>query len=125
MYLKIAEVFSDAPGGRYKDEGKYSGEEFRDEFLIPTYNDCIINQEKLIIDFDGGYGYATAFLEETFGGLIRKGYCLDEFNKIVSFMSNDDETLEELVKKYMKEENERINGKSKIRSLFERRKVKK
>lgn len=74
MKLVIAKEFSETPGGRYKRSGKFSAEEFRDNILEDRYNKCLQSGENLVIDFDGGYGYSSGFLEESFGGFIRKGY---------------------------------------------------
>ena len=34
--------------------------------------EAIENGEELIVNLDGGYGYGSSFLEESFGGLVRK-----------------------------------------------------
>lgn len=64
-------------------------------------------KEKLIIDFDGGYGYSTGFLEETFGGMIRKGYALSELLNHMNFISNEEPEIIMQVITYMKEEEQR------------------
>ena len=46
--------------------------EFRDEILYPKFMEAIENGEELIVNLDGGYGYGSSFLEESFGGLVRK-----------------------------------------------------
>lgn len=72
MKIKIAEEYTETPGARYIKQGPYSGEEFRDTILYPKYIQCLNNNENLVVDLDGGYGYGSSFLEESFGGLIRK-----------------------------------------------------
>ncbi len=74
--LKITEVFNTTtPGPRLREWGPFSGEEFREKHFIPWLkehkNDTDI---KLIVDLNGAVGYPPSFLEETFGGAIRKGY---------------------------------------------------
>lgn len=101
MILKIATEYSEIPGGRYIEDGLYSGEDFRDNVLEPKYKECLASQEKLIIDFDGGYGYGTSFLEEAFGGLVRKGYDAKEMIENMIFISNEEKTLIDRVKKYI------------------------
>ena len=63
-----------------------------------------IENEKLKIDLDGGYGYGSSFLEEAFGGLIRD---LDEDYKqaleIIQIKSNDEPSLIEDITKYIKD----------------------
>lgn len=66
--ISIAKDFSSYPGGRYKTHGPYTGEGFREELLIPALKEY----SKVIVNFDGGRGYNSSFLEEAFGGLIRK-----------------------------------------------------
>ena len=68
--LKIAEEFTKFPAGRFINDGKFSGERFREEFLLPKLN----KYDKVIIFVDGVKGYGSSFLEEVFGGLVRKKY---------------------------------------------------
>ena len=69
--IKIADEYTATPGARYKADGPYSGEEFRERFLEPRFSRPSDN-EKITIDLDGTAGYGTSFLEEAFGGLARK-----------------------------------------------------
>ena len=98
--IKICDDFSDAPGGRYINEGEFSGEEFREQLLLPNLIKAEKDNEKLEIDFDGCYGFSTSFLEEAFGGLVRccrrKGIL-----KIINIVSTEDEGLKDLVEKYI------------------------
>jgi len=67
--INIAKDFSDTPLGRYRDDGQYSGERFREDFLLPA-----LKAEKTVrVEIDGVEGYGSSFLEEAFGGLVRKG----------------------------------------------------
>ena len=101
MTLKISTEFSDTPGARHRDEGKSSGEEFRDDMLEKYFLQAKKNGEKLIIDLDGGYGYPTAFLEEAFGGLARK-YSPKEVLDVLEFISNDEPSLIDEIKEYLR-----------------------
>jgi hypothetical protein len=68
--INIAEDFSMTPFGRYRTDSKFSAQKFRDETLLPALraNDVVI------IELDGtSISYGSSFLEETFGGLVRKG----------------------------------------------------
>ena len=47
IQINIAQDFSNTPGGRYKVNGPYSGEEFRDNILIPNYHKAKNNKENL------------------------------------------------------------------------------
>lgn len=66
--------FSIVPGTRKRDEGKnaHSGEEFREDFLIPFFKEAVKDNKKLIVNLDGTIGYGTSWLEEVFGGLARQ-----------------------------------------------------
>jgi len=108
MIYKISKEYTETPGSRYINEGKYSAEDFRDNHLIPLIERCKEQEEKLIIDLDGGYGYSTGFLEETFGGLIRKGYSIEDLN-LISFVSDEEPELIDTILTYIKEENDRTN----------------
>lgn len=103
LKIVIAKDFSDTVGGRYKVEGDYSGEQFREELLKPKFEEAIASRQALLIDFDGGYGYPTSFLEESFGGLIRDGFDKEIVLKVLSFKSNDNPKIIERVKDYILE----------------------
>ena len=55
MEINICKEFSDTPNARYKSEGPFSGEEFREELLEPRYLEAREKGEKLTINIDGGY----------------------------------------------------------------------
>ncbi len=73
MELSIAKNFSDIPIGRYETDSDFSGEHFRDKYLKPKLEE-LSNGEKLVVDIREIEGYGSSFLEEAFGGLVRKGY---------------------------------------------------
>lgn len=73
MVLSVAQDFSPFPGGRYRADGPYSGERFRDEFLLPALVEAEKSGSKVIVSLDGAAGYSSSFLEEVFGGLVRSG----------------------------------------------------
>lgn len=100
MLIKISTDFSETPGARLRNEGKFSGEEFRDDYLREKYETAKSTNEKLIIDFDGGYGYPTSFLEEAFGGLARI-YPPSDVLDVLEFISNDEPALIGEVKNYI------------------------
>ena len=68
----FADEFTDDPGGRYYDDGEFSGQEFRERHLVDWVAEALRLGTKLYIDFDGVTGLPTSFLEEAFGGLVRK-----------------------------------------------------
>jgi hypothetical protein len=70
--ISIARDFTKFPGGRYRKHGEGSGEEFREDFLVPA----IAAGGSVTIDFQGTFGYPASFIEEAFGGLVRAGFAL-------------------------------------------------
>lgn len=63
--------------GRVRADGNSSGERFRDDFLIPALK----SNDVVEILLDEAEGYGSSFLDEAFGGLIRKGYTMEELKK--------------------------------------------
>lgn len=102
MLINIAKDFSKTPGARYYTEGDFSGQEFREKLLRPKFLETQKSGEKLIINFDGGYGYPTSFLEEAFGGLVREFGSKEVLNGI-ELISEDEPSLVDEVITYIKE----------------------
>lgn len=104
MKINVCKEYTDTPGGRYKEQGDFSGQDFRETMLEPKYLEAIMKNEKLQIDLDGGYGYGSSFLEEAFGGLIRN--LKDNYKQaldIIEIKSDDEPKLIEDIKRYIKE----------------------
>jgi hypothetical protein len=97
----IAREYTDAPGGRFINDGPFSGEDFRENVLKPMIKK-LSEKEKIHIVFDGAYGYATSFLEEAFGGLSRE-FGSEKTLGFFYFESNDEPELIERVIQYIKE----------------------
>ncbi len=97
--IVVSKVFSETPGGRYKKDGPNSGQEFRDLHLKPEF-DKLKAGEKLLIDFDGAYGYPTSFLEEAFGGLARL-YGPERVLRKLEFKSDEEPSLIDEVRGYI------------------------
>lgn len=72
--IDVAKDFSPRPFGRYRsDSPDRSAEVFRDTLLWPALSQYdVVN-----VDLSGSNVYSSSFLEETFGGLIRK-YNIDQ-----------------------------------------------
>lgn len=97
----IAKQYTKKPGGRFRTEGAYSGEDFRETMLKKEYENSKKNNEDLVVDLDGGYGYGSSFLEEAFGGLVR---ALDDVDtSIIKIISNEEPQLVDDVNKYLKD----------------------
>lgn len=105
--ISIANDYTRTPGSRYIYEGPFSGEDFREQLLYPKYLEAIQGGDGMEVDLDGCYGYATSFLEEAFGGLVRKTKKkgLLDFIKV---KSEDDVTLIALIQKYVAEEEKKL-----------------
>src|SRR5690242_10408236 len=76
-HISIARDFSPAPAGRYREDGPFPGEKFREELLIPALRES----DEVVVDFDQTAGFGSSFLEEAFGGLVRKGYSPEQLRR--------------------------------------------
>ena len=98
--INIAMQYTKNPGGRFRTEGEYSGEDFRETILKREYEISKKNKEDLIVNLDGGYGYGSSFLEESFGGLVRT---IDDVDiSIIKIVSQEEPQLKEDVENYLK-----------------------
>ena len=96
--INIARDFSDAPGARYYEDGPNSGQEFREKILEPAF----LENDKITIILDGTEGYATSFLEESFGGLARR-YSPNKVVEKIKFVSEEDPLLVDEILGYIQE----------------------
>lgn len=90
--ISLARDFTKFPAGRYKDDGPYSGELFREIYLAPALE----SDETIVIDLDGARGYGSSFLEEAFGGLVRLGFPADRVLAKISLVSKDTSLIKEI-----------------------------
>lgn len=84
----IGKQFSDDPSGRFYTDGNGSGEEFREEVLVPALE----KHSHITIDISTDVeGYGSSFLSEAFGGLVKYGYFTSDviLNKITLKVSED------------------------------------
>ena len=108
--LNIAKDFSRCPGARYRNEGDFSGEEFRENFFLFFLNEAIAAHCKLIVDLDGSAGYSTSFLEEAFGGLIRhNNMSYDVIKTTVEIKSDEDPSYKDDIIFYLNKAHEHSN----------------
>ncbi|WP_335918322.1 STAS-like domain-containing protein [Shewanella algae] len=97
-YINVRD-FSKFPGPRYIKLGPYSGEEFRDNHLIPFIQNT---DGQFGVDLDGVIGYGSSFLEEAFGGLVRKGIPTNKIRQIREHIkSDDDPSLVDEIREYI------------------------
>ena len=104
--IKIARDFTKAPGFRFKKQGPKSGEELREHLREPLFEDPD-DKHIITIDFNGCYGFATSFLEEAFGGLVRKTKMKNILERF-RFVADDNHEVKESVIRYIKEATERL-----------------
>jgi hypothetical protein len=84
--IRIADQFSDVPAGRYRTDGQFSGERFRDEFLVPA----LAKEDEVTVEIDGVAGYGSSFLEEAFGGLVRlRHFSAEQLKRKLKIVSRD------------------------------------
>lgn len=67
-HITLVDGFTNAPGGRYRWQGDHSGEEFREDVLLPAFEES----QQVVIDLNGALGLPSSFLDEAFGELLRK-----------------------------------------------------
>lgn len=99
--INISKDFSTTPGARFKKDGPFSGEEFREKLLEKHFENKEFDYE-LTVNLDGTEGYATSFLEEAFGGLARK-YGRERCLKRLRFISNEESALVDEIQEYIKD----------------------
>lgn len=90
--LKVIKDFTAYPGGRSREVGDNSAEEFYEDVLLPKYKEAKEEGCKLSIDFDGAAGYAGSFIDEAFGRLGHEfGY--DDVKSRLIMISIEDKYL--------------------------------
>jgi hypothetical protein len=91
--IEIAGDFTRFPAGRYKADGPFSGERFRDDFLIPA----LTSHDRVTVRLDGVMGYGSSFLEEVFGGLRRDPrFKAADLSKRIELVSRDGSLVSEI-----------------------------
>ncbi len=69
IVINVVKQFSPRPFGRYKADAQgRSGEEFREEWL----NKPLRDGKDVVVDLSGYNRYGASFIDEAFGGLVRK-----------------------------------------------------
>jgi hypothetical protein len=102
--VSICSDFNERPGGRFPWEGPNSGEEFREKVLVHRYREARDSGANLIVDLDGTSGYASSFLEEAFGGMIRKRYAeKDDLLRRLTILSGAQPKWVQRVERYIRQ----------------------
>ena len=88
--------FTITPWLQYKDEpcSVESGQEFRDEILLPAILDAIKKRYSIIVDLDGTLQYTHGWLAEAFGGLISNSRLnASQLHSLIKFKSEENPDL--------------------------------
>lgn len=96
--INIPKDFSRYPAGRYKADGPFSGEGFRNKFLLPPLR----RGEAVTVELDGARGYGSSFLEEAFGGLVRSGLNKEIVLSLIVLVT-EDESLKSEISEYIQQ----------------------
>ena len=98
----------ESPGNRYRHEEDSSGEEFREDYLLPALE----NHEKVIVDLTGIWGMSSGFMSEAFEALIDEhGFTYDELKDRLQIVPMDAKwsTSIETIHAYMQGAQQRKN----------------
>lgn len=98
--FSISKEFTRKPGLRYKWQSDFSGEEFRENFLINLFDKAVKENSILIVNLDDTFGYGPSFLEESFGGLARERKPALVL-KHIDFISNEEPYLKDEILGYI------------------------
>lgn len=84
LTLNIARDFTKFPSGRDEKDGPYNGTKFRRSLLLPRLEQARSSGVDLVVELDGVLSFGSSFLEESFGGLIRReGVSRSELDRIL------------------------------------------
>ncbi|WP_075184689.1 STAS-like domain-containing protein [Teredinibacter haidensis] len=72
--FNIGKQFNSHPIGRYYSDGEGSGEEFREDFLLPKLSALGEGEKLCVIIDDDVDGYGSSFLVEAFAGCVIYGH---------------------------------------------------
>lgn len=64
--------FSKYPSGRDVQDGSFNGQTFRETVLLPALKKATEDGETICVSLEGVMSFGSSFLEEAFGGLVRK-----------------------------------------------------
>ena len=73
MKISIATDFHWAPIGESREDGDFSAEAFREDFLLPNLKKAS-EKDPLVVNLDSAEGYPASFLKEAFGELVSRKY---------------------------------------------------
>jgi hypothetical protein len=108
--LSIRTDFSQFPGPRYRKDGPFSGQEFREDVLSLHLRAAIDGGYSLNVVIDDVAGYGSSFLEESFGGLLRHGFTAAEVAGHLRIVANTSrfQHHKQMALKYIEEQAQRM-----------------
>ncbi|CAP54094.1 STAS-like domain-containing protein [Gluconacetobacter diazotrophicus] len=80
IMIKMAN-FSAYPSGREDEDGAFNGTRFRETILRPAIEAAKQNGQVVCVSLENVLSFGSSFLEEAFGGLVRKGIADKKFLK--------------------------------------------
>jgi STAS-like domain of unknown function (DUF4325) len=87
--IVINKDFTDTPGARFRSEGKFSGQQFLEDLLLPKFEAAVEGNYILQVDLDNVWGFPSSFVSGSFGELsVRRGKNL--VMKHISFITTND-----------------------------------
>jgi hypothetical protein len=109
--IRLADDFSRYLGGRYRADGPWSGQQFRDDMLVRRFDEARTQGAKLVIVLDGLPAVPSSFIEEAFGGLlrVREDLSLSDVESTLEITAAEPELLPfaRLARNYMRSEDRR------------------
>ena len=72
--IDIGRDFSENPAGRFRSDRSKSGEEFREDVLLPAFRRLSQDEALTLILDNGPDSYGSSFLTEGFAGVVKYGY---------------------------------------------------
>jgi hypothetical protein len=76
--------FSKYPSGRDDQDGTHNGEKYRISVLKPALEQAVRTKQTICVSLKGVMSFGSSFLEEAFGGLVRKeGFSKEQLQKIL------------------------------------------
>ncbi|TPJ50974.1 DUF4325 domain-containing protein, partial [Mesorhizobium sp. B2-6-7] len=89
--VDVGRDFSKTTGGRYRKLGPFSGEQFRQEWLVPKMKSAIETGERFRVRIDTvSRSYQPSFLDEAFAGLVRdEGFSKPDVQRLLVIVSDE------------------------------------
>jgi hypothetical protein len=100
VLIDVGADFSRFPAGRTRTDGRFSGEAFREDCLVPALRK---SSADVVIYLDSAVGYGSSFLEEAFGGLVRRGFSDRELLTRIK-IETDDPLRKEMIRDFIQGE---------------------